>query len=93
MRSRLVTLVGLLQAAAILTIAFSMVTLLPADFFALQLFSHFRLQYLVVSVLEFALMLWLYPLVLRRQGRLLRGIAVRITLDRHPSTPAATVGR
>lgn len=51
MRGRLVTVVGLLQAAAILTIAFSIITLIPADHFALQLFSHFRLQYFVVSLL------------------------------------------
>ena len=61
MRKRLVTLVGLLQAAAILTIAFSVITLLPADDFALQLFSHFRPQYLVVSTL-----LLLVFVVLRR---------------------------
>ena len=63
MRRRLVTFVGLLQAAAVLTIAFSIVTLLPADHFALQLFSHFRLQYLVVSFL-----LLLVFIALRRRG-------------------------
>jgi endonuclease/exonuclease/phosphatase (EEP) superfamily protein YafD len=51
MRGRLVTVVGLLQAAAIVTIAFSIITLIPADHFALQLFSHFRLQYFVISLL------------------------------------------
>ena len=51
MRGRLVTAVGLLQAAAILTIAFSIITLIPAAHFALQLFSHFRLQYFVISLL------------------------------------------
>ena len=63
MRTRLVTLVGLLQAAAVLTIAFSILTLAPTDHFALQLFSHFRLQYFVVSIL-----LLVVFIVLRRRG-------------------------
>ena len=45
-----VTLTGLLQAAAVVTVAFSVGTLLPIDHFAIQLFTHFRLQYLVVSL-------------------------------------------
>ena len=45
-----VTLTGLLQAAAVVTIAFSVGTLLPIDHFAIQLFTHFRLQYVVVSL-------------------------------------------
>ncbi len=40
-----------MQAAAALTVAFSLVTLLPFDHHAHQLFTHFRLQYLAVSVL------------------------------------------
>lgn len=51
MRRRYVSLVGLLQAAAIVTIAFSIVTALPVEHFGIQLFTHFKLQYLVVSVL------------------------------------------
>ena len=45
-----VTLTGLLQAAAVITVAFSVGTLLPIDHFAIQLFTHFRLLYLVVSL-------------------------------------------
>jgi len=45
-----VTLTGLLQAAAVVTVAFSVGTLLPIDHFAIQLFTHFRLQYVVVSL-------------------------------------------
>ncbi len=48
---RRVTIKGLLQAAALLTVAFSLTTLLPIDHHALQLFTHFRLQYLAVSLL------------------------------------------
>ncbi|MEJ2275381.1 MAG: endonuclease/exonuclease/phosphatase family protein [Woeseiaceae bacterium] len=40
------TLRGLLQAAGILAIVFSVATLLPIEHFAVQLFTHFRLQYL-----------------------------------------------
>jgi len=46
-----VTLVGLLQAAAIVTVVFSLLTALPLNHYILQLFTHFRLQYLVVSLL------------------------------------------
>ena len=51
MRTKIVSVVGLLQAAAVITIVFTVVTALPIDFFGIQLFSHFKLQYLVVSVL------------------------------------------
>jgi endonuclease/exonuclease/phosphatase (EEP) superfamily protein YafD len=46
-----VSLVGLLQAAAVITIVFTVVTALPINFFGIQLFSHFKLQYLIISVL------------------------------------------
>ena len=45
-----VTIRGLLEAAAVVTAVFSIGTLLPIDHFAIQLFTHFRLQYLVVSL-------------------------------------------
>ena len=41
---------GLSQAAAVLTVLFSVLTLIPADHAALQLFTHFRLQYLAASL-------------------------------------------
>jgi endonuclease/exonuclease/phosphatase (EEP) superfamily protein YafD len=46
-----VTVRGLLQAAAVLTVLFSAITFIPADNAYLQLFTHFRLQYFVVSLL------------------------------------------
>ena len=51
-----VTVTGLLQAAAIVTLVISLVTALPLNHFAVQLFSHFRLQYFVVSVLLLVLL-------------------------------------
>lgn len=42
---------GLAQVAGVLTIVFSLATLLQTNHHALQLFSHFRLQYFVVSIL------------------------------------------
>jgi endonuclease/exonuclease/phosphatase (EEP) superfamily protein YafD len=46
-----VSIVGLLQVAAILTVVFSLLTGLNIPHRNIELFSHFRLQYLVVSVL------------------------------------------
>ena len=51
MRRKFVSVAGLLQAAAVITIVFSVVTAMPVDHFAIQLFAHFKLQYLVISVL------------------------------------------
>lgn len=47
----LVSLVGLLQAAAIVTVVFSFVTFFDSAHRNIELFSHFRLQYLGVSLL------------------------------------------
>jgi len=54
MRRSRVTIAGLLQAAAVVTVVFSLVTAMPVDFFGIQLFAHFRLQYLVVGLLLLA---------------------------------------
>lgn len=44
-------MLGLLQAAAIVTVLFSVVTSLGLTDYRIELFSHFRLQYLVVAIL------------------------------------------
>ncbi len=46
-----VTLTGLLQAAATLTVAFSIITAIGIPHWSVELFTHFRLQYLVVGAL------------------------------------------
>ena len=50
------TLKGLAQSAAALTVLLSVVTLLPVEHHALQLFTHFRLQYLGASILLLVLL-------------------------------------
>ena len=50
MRGKYVSAVGLLQAAAIVTIVFSIVTALPIDHYGIQLFTHFKPHDLVVAV-------------------------------------------
>ena len=45
-----VTLLGLLQAAAALTVAFSVITVLDFLHHGIELFAHFRLQYFVVAL-------------------------------------------
>lgn len=54
-----VSIVGLIEAAAVVTVIFSIVSLLPIDYHGIQLFTHFRLQYLVVSLLLLFLAVWL----------------------------------
>ncbi|NNF50323.1 MAG: hypothetical protein HKN65_10745 [Woeseiaceae bacterium] len=51
MRRGRATLVGLLQAGAIVTLVCSLLAFVPADHFAVQLFTHFRLQYLGAALL------------------------------------------
>ncbi len=54
-----VTRARLLQAAAILTILFSVVTVFDTLHHGIALFTHFRLQYLAVSLLLFVAFAWL----------------------------------
>ena len=75
MRRRIVSLIGLLQAAAIVTIAFSLVTALPVDHFGVQLFTHFKLQYLLASVLLCV------AFVLLRQPIYVAGLIVAVGLN------------
>ena len=57
-----VTLKGLAKSAAALTVLLSVVTLLPVEHHALQLFTHFRLQYLGASILLLVLLVaWREP--------------------------------
>jgi endonuclease/exonuclease/phosphatase (EEP) superfamily protein YafD len=51
MLSKRVTLIGLVQAVAIITILFSVATCFDSAHRNIELFSHFRLQYLAVSLL------------------------------------------
>ena len=53
MRGKLVTVVGLLQAVAVITVLFSVVTVFHGAHHNIELFSHFRLQYLAASVILF----------------------------------------
>ncbi len=50
-KQRKVTVTGLLQAAAVLTTVFSLATAYDSSHANIELFAHFRLQYLVVSFL------------------------------------------
>lgn len=56
---RPVSLKGLLQAAAVVTVAFSFVTSIGIPHHAIDLFSHFRLQYLIVSILLLVVFLFM----------------------------------
>ena len=50
-----VTIKGLLQAAAVLTVLFSVIAMIPAENAWLQLFTHFRLQYFAASIVFLAI--------------------------------------
>ena len=54
-----VNIVGLLQAAAVLTVIFSLLTGIDISHPGFELFTHFRLQYFVVSV--FLLAVFTFP--------------------------------
>ena len=79
----------LLQAAAVVTVVCSLVTLVPSDHFALQLFVHFRLQYFVASgllLIVFAA-LWepRYALVMLLAGALNASFVLPWYLDVQPT--------
>ncbi len=54
-----VNIIGLLQAAAVLTVIFSLITGLDIPYHSIELFSHFRLQYFVISVFLLAVFTFL----------------------------------
>ena len=56
---RKVSFIGLLQSAAVVTVVFSFLTGFDIRHHEIELFSHFRLQYFVVSVLLLILFTWL----------------------------------
>lgn len=70
-----ISLTGLLQASAVLTIVFSVVTAIPIDFFAVQLFAHFKPQYFVVSLLLCA------ALVVKRQLLYVGGLLLAAAIN------------
>jgi len=85
-----VSIVGLLEAAAVVTVLFSIVTLLPIDYHGVQLFTHFRLQYLVVALILLLLAKWLQnPWII---GGLVITVAINAAyvlpwyFDKHEST-------
>jgi endonuclease/exonuclease/phosphatase (EEP) superfamily protein YafD len=53
-----ISLIGLLQSAAVLTVVFSFLTGFDIRHHRIELFSHFRLQYFAVSVLLLILFAW-----------------------------------
>jgi endonuclease/exonuclease/phosphatase (EEP) superfamily protein YafD len=83
-----VKITGLLQAAAVVTAVCSLLPLLPVDHFAVQLFVHFRLQYLVACALLFIVFaaLWQprYALVMLVAGALNASFVLPWYLDTQP---------
>jgi endonuclease/exonuclease/phosphatase (EEP) superfamily protein YafD len=58
-KSRRITVIRLLRAVAALTVLFSLLTGFDIPYHAIELFSHFRLQYFVVSILLFLIFAYL----------------------------------
>ena len=80
------TLNGLLKAAALLTVVASVLTALDTGQHFIELFSHFRLQYLLVSLLL------LIPLALRRQALYSLLLALAVVLNASYVLPWYTGG-